>query len=174
MPPAVSEQSTNAVAAGAGAVGGGILTTAKVLVVLAVLLMAAGIAAPVLVDGGGGTRTLAMGAPVGADADGDKVPDLSPAVFRLGFSFFAAFCLAYAMRAFFRLAILFLGMCFLLLFGLQYAGLIEVKWGVIATEYDGLASWFSGQTRSFLGFVTGYLPSAGAAAAGLIAGFRRR
>jgi uncharacterized membrane protein (Fun14 family) len=176
MPPAQPAQDPKTPAAPAISASGA-AAWAKVLVVLAVLLMGAGLAAPLLTGepaGVGGARTLAMGDPVGADADGNKLPDFSPAVFRLGFSFFAAFCLAYAMRAFFRLAILFLGMTFLMLFGLQHAGLIEVKWGVMAAEYDGFAEWFKGQTQTFFGFVTGYLPSAGAAALGLLAGFRRR
>lgn len=159
---------------GAAPAATGLATWAKLFVVVSVLLMAAGIAAPLLSQSNTGPRTLAMGNPMGADADGNSLPDYSPAIFRLGFSFFAAFAMAYALRAFFRLAIIFIGMAFLMLFGLQYAGLIEVKWGVMAREYDGIAAWLQGQTQTFFAFVTGYLPSAAAATAGFVAGFRRR
>jgi uncharacterized membrane protein (Fun14 family) len=153
---------------------------AKALIIVSVVLMAAGVAAPLVMGkpsspapGGIGIQSLGAGNPLGAQ-DAQGAPDFSPAIFRLGFSFFVAFTLAYALRAFFNIALIFIGMAFLLLFGLQYAGLIEVKWGVMEREYDGMSAWLQNQTKTFATFVTGYLPSAGAGAAGLVAGFRRR
>ena len=161
---------------------GGIPFWAKGLVVLSGTLMVAGIAAPMLGLGGegqphapagGDVGTLAMSSAMSGEPTADGMPAWSPAVFRLGFSFFVAFAMAYAMRVFFKMAMVFVGFTFLLLFGLQYAELIEVKWGVMETRYDSISVWLQAQTQSFVAFVTGYLPSAAAASAGLIAGFRR-
>lgn len=98
----------------------------------------------------------------------------SPAIFRMGFGFFVGFAMAYAFRAFAKFAVVSLGVFFLLLFGLQYAGLIEVQWGAMADRYDGLKSWLGAQFEGFTAFVTGALPSAGAALAGLGLGFLRK
>ena len=98
----------------------------------------------------------------------------SPAVFKLGFSFFVGFSVAYALRSFLKFALLSFGFMFLVLFGLQYAGLIEVKWALMERQYDGASTWLSEQTKSFTAFIAGALPSAGAATTGLVAGFRRK
>lgn len=98
----------------------------------------------------------------------------SPAIFRMGFGFFVGFAMAYAFRAFAKFAVVSLGVFFLLLFGLQYAGLIEVQWGAMADRYDGVKDWLGAQFEGFTAFITGALPSAGAALAGLGLGFMRK
>ena len=98
----------------------------------------------------------------------------SPAIFRMGFGFFVGFAMAYAFRAFAKFAVVSLGVFFLLLFGLQYAGLIEVQWGTMAERYDSARGWLGSQFEGFTAFVTGALPSAGAALAGLGLGFIRK
>lgn len=98
----------------------------------------------------------------------------SPVMMRLGFSFFAAFCIAYALRIFFKVSVLVFGMAMLLLMGLQYTGLVQVDWSAIDGRYQSAATWLADQFGSFRQFVTGQLPSASAAAAGLFSGFKRK
>lgn len=151
-------------------------TWAKVFVVSSVVLMAVGIAAPLFggLGGGGTEQTLAMGSPMGGSGALEDLPDFSPAVFRLGFSFALAFAIAYAFRMFMRIVLIFLGLFMMLLCGLEFAGLIEVKWCAMASGYESASVWFHAQTDSMLAFVTGYLPSLGAGTLGLGAGFVRR
>jgi uncharacterized membrane protein (Fun14 family) len=98
----------------------------------------------------------------------------SPAIFRLGFSFFAGFCVAYALRSVLRLAIVFVGLVLLAIFGLQYAGLVDVNWARMGEGYESFVGWLGGQTESFQRFITGYLPSSASGVAGLAMGFRVR
>lgn len=106
---------------------------------------------------------------------GERAIDVySPAVFRLGFSFFAGFAMAYALRQFVKVTLLIAGVILLGLFGLQYAGLVQIDWGAIEGKYDSIAAFFREQTASFTKFVSGYLPSATAAAGGAVIGFRKK
>jgi uncharacterized membrane protein (Fun14 family) len=90
-----------------------------------------------------------------------------------GFSFFVGFCIGYALRAFFKISAVALGVVFLAIFGLQQIGIVEVDWGTAGELYDAAIEKVSGELDSFRGFLTGSLPSAGLAAFGLYAGFRR-
>ncbi|MEO1007105.1 MAG: FUN14 domain-containing protein [Planctomycetota bacterium] len=108
------------------------------------------------------------------DGEASTADPWSPAIFRMGFSFFVGFAVAYAVRAFVKVSLIGLGMVFLLLFGLQYAGFVEVKWDVIGDRYDSTQAWLGGQISGFTAFATGYLPSAGAAVGGLAFGFKRK
>ncbi len=115
------------------------------------------------------------GDPEAAVEGGSAVTDpWSPAIFRMGFGFFVGFSMAYALKAFAKITIVSAGVFFLLLFGLQYAGLVEVKWAAMADQYDTLQAWLKAQLGGFQAFVTGYLPSAGATLAGLGLGFMRK
>jgi len=164
----------------------------KALVLVSVLVMAGGAALGVAARVTGGERAGATGAagelPAGGsgfditgrgdgaaagDTGGSWMREWSPAIFRLGFSFFVGFAIAYALRTFVKLSLVVVGLFALLLFGLEYAGLLEIRWGAIGDRYESLAAWASGQFESFRTFITGELPSAGAAVAGLALGFRR-
>jgi len=117
--------------------------------------------------------------PAGGVTDPAQVQDEAPSqwypqMFRLGFSFFVGFCIAYALRVFFKLTAFAAGGVLLLLFGLQYAGIITVDWSAMGGHYDTLVRWLSAQAGSMRAFVTGYLPSTATASAGLIMGFRKR
>lgn len=115
------------------------------------------------------------GQPAAVEPEPAPVADpWSPAIFRMGFGFFVGFAMAYALRSFVKVTIVSAGVFFLLLFGLQYAGLVEVKWAAMADRYDSLQEWLLAQVGGFQAFVTGYLPSAGAALAGLGLGFMRK
>lgn len=109
-----------------------------------------------------------------AQAEQEVTDPWSPAIFRMGFGFFVGFSIAYALKAFAKVTVVSAGIFFLLLFGLQYAGLVEVKWTAMADRYDTIQEWLKAQLGGFQAFVTGYVPSAGAALAGLALGFMRK
>ncbi len=107
-------------------------------------------------------------------ADGSLLHDISPAMFRLGFSFVVGFAIAYAARTFLRISLVAVGIFLLLLFGLEYAGIISVHWDAIQHHYDTLLASIRRSFESFRAFITGRLPSTAAALAGLAVGFRKR
>lgn len=92
--------------------------------------------------------------------------------FRLGFSFVIAYLAAYAVRFVLKTAMIGAGMAVLLLVGLQAAGIIDVHWAVLESKGGTAAAWMKEQTESLHAFLTGYLPSAGAAGLGMFAGLR--
>lgn len=108
----------------------------------------------------------------------DDAPDglaaWSPAIFRMGFSFFVGFAVAFALRSFLKLAIVALGFFFLALFGLQYAGLIEVHWALMEERYHTLTDGLDEKVKAGSSAMFAYLPSAAAASGGFILGFVRR
>lgn len=97
----------------------------------------------------------------------------SGGLFRLGFSFFAAFCVGFALRRFLSLMVFGLGLAFLLLFGLAWFELIVVDWQAIDGLFTGFFERVQQDFDRFQTFMTGSLPSAGLAALGLVAGFRK-
>lgn len=167
---------------------GGLAAWQIALLLLAVLVMAAGLAIGILgaddpasagAPGGpieGPVRGLAPiepGDEGGAAASEDGVR-WSPVVFRLGFSAFVGFAVGYALRSFLKLSLFALGFFFLMLFGLEYAQIIEIHWGAMEQRYDEASTWLGAQTRGFVAFVTGQLPAAGLGVAGLVTGLKRR
>jgi uncharacterized membrane protein (Fun14 family) len=155
---------------------------AKIVLLLAVVCIASGIALPYLVKpeptpASALTNSLnnslsASGAePIFAQDHWTK--DWSPAIFRLGFSFVVGFAVAFALRWAVKTALIVAGLFALAVLGLQYSGLVDVKWGMIENHYDEASSWLSSQTKSFTAFITGALPSGASAAAGLFAGFKK-
>lgn len=110
-----------------------------------------------------------------SESETDRVIDsASGAVFRLGFGFFAGFAIGYAMRTFVKITLVVVGVALLGLFGLQYAGLVDVDWEKISGGFQSFGSWATAQTKDFANFITGYLPSASAGLAGAFVGFRRK
>jgi uncharacterized membrane protein (Fun14 family) len=108
-----------------------------------------------------------------ASAATDRPSDWSPFFIKGGFSFFVGFCIGYALRAFFKISAVALGLVFLVLFALQYFELIQVDWAAADTLFDAAVDKVAGELGSVKGFVTGSLPSAALAAGGLYAGFKR-
>jgi uncharacterized membrane protein (Fun14 family) len=94
-------------------------------------------------------------------------------IFRLGFSFFVGFAIAYALRTFLKVSIVTIGILLLGLFGLQYAGVITVDWAAMEQHYDTVVAWLRTETETFRTFVTGYLPSSAMGVLGMVVGFRR-
>ena len=116
-------------------------------------------------DGGSGSAERSAG--------GEGEPVWAPAAFRLGFGFFVGFCMGYALRAFLRIALLGAGALLLLLFGLQYAGLIAVDWSAVEGVFTDAGSWLRANLEGLRAFVTGTLPSAAAGLGGALVGFRK-
>jgi uncharacterized membrane protein (Fun14 family) len=121
-----------------------------------------------------GDGNIISSAPVGETQSGPiQVGDWSALFMKLGFSFFVGFSIGFAVSAGLRLAVLTAGIIFLLLFGLQYAGLITVNWHGMESWYDALIAWLQPRIGSFREFITSNLPASSLAAAGLFVGFKR-
>jgi uncharacterized membrane protein (Fun14 family) len=95
-------------------------------------------------------------------------------LFRLGLSFVTAFAAGWIVRPWIKTAGLVVGGVFALLYGLHATGLVDVHWNELQERYGGASGWLAAQTESLTALLTGALPSAGAASAGLTAGLRRR
>jgi uncharacterized membrane protein (Fun14 family) len=98
---------------------------------------------------------------------------LSPALLQMGFSFFAAFAVGLAFRSFLKIAMVFVGMQLLALFGLSYVEWITVHWQTMSDAFDRFVANAQGEFASFQSFVTGSLPQVGLASLGLVAGFKK-
>jgi uncharacterized membrane protein (Fun14 family) len=154
----------------------------QVLVVGAGVLVVVGLALlPFQSQGAGSLST--SGGPEGAGlnpagtGEGTVVigeqPAMSPALLKLGFSFFAAFAAGLAMRTFLRLALIFVGLQILALMGLSYLGWVEVHWEAMSQAFDRFSDNVQKEAGSFQTFITGSLPQAGLAMMGLFAGLKR-
>jgi uncharacterized membrane protein (Fun14 family) len=96
----------------------------------------------------------------------------SPFFVKGGFSFFFGFCVGYALRAFFKVSAIALGVIFLALLGLQQVGFVEIRWDAISAAWDGTTAKLSDELESIKTFLTGSLPSAALGGLGLFAGFK--
>jgi len=169
----------------------------KILLAISLVLAGAGLVMSAMASGRSGTGSAAPNQspavapargflptnqndqPAWDETDPTQTQDAAPSqwypqMFRLGFSFFVGFCIAYALRVFFKVTAFAAGAVLLLLFGLQYAGIITVDWSAMGGHYDTLVRWLGTQVGSMRAFITGYLPSTATASAGLIMGFRKR
>lgn len=123
-----------------------------------------------LVDGSAGTRS--GGAAQGEEPGASDI--MSPLLMQGGLSFFVGFCMAYALRTFFKISALFLGGALLLVFALQYFGVIErFDWASMDGHFQSLMASVSRQMAGFKEFVAGHLPSSAAATAGVFTGWKR-
>lgn len=103
-----------------------------------------------------------------------RLEDWSPLLMKLGFSFVVGFCIGYALMVFLKVTAFAAGAIVLVLFGLQYAGVIEVNWHGLAGYYDTFLVWLQPRVDSFREFVGSNLPSVGMAAMGLLVGLKRK
>jgi uncharacterized membrane protein (Fun14 family) len=148
----------------------------KALVSFSIVLMAAGVVIPLVL-----TQSLTPGAPLrgldtGPAAGSAEAHALewSPTAFRVGFSFFVAFAMAFSLRTFFKFALVALGFFFLATFGLQHTGMVEVNWTVMEERYTQVAGAVERGASEGARDLAFYLPSAAAALVGLAAGLVRR
>lgn len=155
---------------------------AVVLLLLAAgALMIAGIAfpklgwldSPVVQPGAGqgvAPATLAGDQPAEPPAPLDR---WGPTLFRLGFSFVVGFIAGFFLRTLMGVTLIALVVAAAALYGLEYAGLVDVHWTAFESKYDSVAAWAAGQFSSLRAFVTGAVPSVTLAAVGLFLGWRR-
>lgn len=94
-------------------------------------------------------------------------------VFRLGFSFVAGFCLGSFVRATLRVASIAVGFWLAMTLVLSYYGLVVVDWKAIDQLWSTFCSNVEAEWGNFQHFVTGSLPAAGLAVAGLAVGLKR-
>ncbi len=98
----------------------------------------------------------------------------SPATFRLGVSYLGGFFLGWALRRFIKATLLLSGAAILLIGLGKKLGWIELDWASIESHVRDSLAWLQGEAGAVKQFVTGCLPSAGAAAIGVFLGFRRK
>ncbi len=106
----------------------------------------------------------------GAPAAGEPA---AKGVFRIGFSFLAGFCIGAFLRAALKVAAIAFGFWLLATMALSYYGVLAVDWTAISSLWDRFAGNVSEEWGSFQSFVTGSLPAAGLAVAGLAMGLKR-
>ncbi len=97
----------------------------------------------------------------------------SSAVFRFGASYLAGFFLGWLTRKSLKAAFLAAGAAAIVLFYLERTGKMDVDWASIQTHFSQSLAWLRGELGALKDFVTGYLPSTGAALAGIFMGLRR-
>ncbi|MCK5903303.1 MAG: FUN14 domain-containing protein [Cocleimonas sp.] len=92
----------------------------------------------------------------------------------MGFSFFVGFTVGYAFRTFLKFVFFISGALFIVLFLLQYNGMININWSIFEEVYDGLIDWISPHLGGLKNFITANLSSAAMAGFGLFLGFRQK
>jgi uncharacterized membrane protein (Fun14 family) len=90
----------------------------------------------------------------------------------LGFSFLVGLAAGYALKIAFKIALLAIGVILIGVFGLQYAGLVDVNWGGVEVQYDTWAQWLQIQGGAFLDFMGRNLSSGASFIAGLAIGLK--
>lgn len=91
---------------------------------------------------------------------------------RMGFSFIVGLAVGYALKVAFKIALVVGGVLLLLLFSLQYAGIIDVNWTGMESQYDGLVDWLAAYAVALKDFIADNLSSAASFTAGLLLGLR--
>lgn len=97
----------------------------------------------------------------------------SPAVARFGASFIAGFCVAYAFKKFIKVTAIVVGVLFIAIFAMKKAGMIDLDWAAMEDTINRSVAWLRGEAGAMKDFITGYLPSAASAAAGMFVGLRK-
>ena len=129
----------------------------------------------------GGVDGAAPAALTGAELEERAVrliDEAGPATARLGVSFLVGFGLGWLLRKVITIAAVILAVVVIGVFFLASQGHLPQK-GMPVDEAkvrgmaDNLVAWLRAQGSSLRAFAFGYVPSAGAAAVGLLAGFRR-
>lgn len=128
-----------------------------------------------LVSSGGtsGDKSAGESAPDPEEGSMTSASTWSPFFVKGGFSFFLAFCMGYALRTFFKVSAIFIGLLGLAFFGLAKIGAIEPDWSAMEGWFDTLMAHAKADFVSFKDFIAGSLPSAGLATLGLFTGFKK-
>jgi uncharacterized membrane protein (Fun14 family) len=98
----------------------------------------------------------------------------SPTVARFGGSYLGGFFIGWAFRRFVKMAALLAGAMLAVIATLKSTGWIDLDWAAVETQIaQGLTSIHQG-AEGIKQTLSGYLPSAGAGAAGVFFGFRKK
>jgi len=124
-----------------------------------------------MLDGIPHIQTVPPAAPV-APAAGENDLFSSGFFLRLGFSFIVGLAIGYALKVAFKIALVLGGLSLILLFGLQYNGIIEVNWAGMESSYDGFIDWLAAYGGALKDFIADNLSSAASFTAGLLLGLR--
>lgn len=91
---------------------------------------------------------------------------------KLGFSFIVGLAVGYALKVAFKIALVVGGLLLVLLFSLQYGGIIEVNWTGMESNYDSLVDWLAAYAGALKDFMAENLSNAASFTAGLLLGLR--
>ncbi|MEZ5973731.1 MAG: FUN14 domain-containing protein [Planctomycetota bacterium] len=125
------------------------------------------------VAGVSGAQSLTSGGATAIPAEEEGLSTWSPFFVKGGFSFLIAFCVGWALRAFFKVSALVVGVIAIGVFALQKSGFVDVDWQAMSQHWDTFAGKLREHGEGLKDFMTGNLPSAGLAALGLVTGFTR-
>ena len=98
----------------------------------------------------------------------------SPALFRLGVSYVGGFFIGWSLRRFLKATLVAGGAAIALIAFGKKLGWIELDWASVQGHVQASHAWMQGEANSLRTFLTGYLPSTGAAGLGGFFGFRRK
>jgi uncharacterized membrane protein (Fun14 family) len=98
----------------------------------------------------------------------------APATFRFGASYLGGFFLGWTLRRFLKVTLLLSGAAMVLIALAKKFGWFELDWAAVEGQVRHSFAWLQGEAGAFKQFITGYLPSAGAAAVGAFMGFRQK
>jgi len=108
------------------------------------------------------------------EAEASTAEKISPILIESGLSFFIGFCIASALRAMAKIAAIGLGLAFLCVFGLQYAGVIgPIDWAGFEGPFRTAASTVGRWAGHIQSYVAHALPSGAMAGLGIAAGFKK-
>jgi uncharacterized membrane protein (Fun14 family) len=98
----------------------------------------------------------------------------APSLMVGGFSFFVAFCMGFALRAFAKISLVVLGFVFFAISSLAYCDLIDIHWDRIGLHFDSLISLVRMEWGEFSSFLEKSLPSTVMGGIGLVAGIKKK
>ena len=99
---------------------------------------------------------------------------MSPALARVSASYLGGFLIGWACRRALKFTALMTGTVMASIAILQSTGWININWPVIEQNVLQSFTWLHGEAEGLKQVLIGYLPSAGAGAAGAFFGFRKK
>jgi uncharacterized membrane protein (Fun14 family) len=91
---------------------------------------------------------------------------------RLGFSFIVGLAVGFALKIAFKIALVVGGILLVVLFALQYAGVIDINWSGMESSYDGFVGWLGAYASGLKDFMAENLSSTASFTAGLLVGLK--
>lgn len=104
----------------------------------------------------------------------DEMKSSASATFRFGSSYVGGFFLGWMFRRFLKLTLIVSGAAIVLIELARKWGWFELDWAAVEGHVRHSLAWLQGEAGAFKQFITGYLPSVGAAGVGAFLGFRRK